>query len=90
MVLPGSAANLAALFVILFVYGWNQYLWPLLAVTNGNLATIVLGIARMITTDQLTAWNLVMAATIWAILPPVAVVLLMQRWFVRGLTEADK
>ncbi len=90
MVLPVSAANLAALFVILFVYGWNQYLWPLLAVTNGNLETIVLGIARMITTDQLTAWNLVMAATIWAILPPVAVVLLMQRWFVRGLTEADK
>ncbi len=90
MVLPVSAANLAALFVILFVYGWNQYLWPLLAVTNGNLETIVLGIARMITTDQLTPWNLVMAATIWAILPPVAVVLLMQRWFVRGLTEADK
>ena len=90
MVLPVSAANLAALFVILFVYGWNQYLWPLLAVTNGTLDTIVLGIARMITTDQLTPWNLVMAATIWAILPPVAVVLLMQRWFVRGLTEADK
>jgi len=90
MVLPVSAANLAALFVILFVYGWNQYLWPLLAVTNGHLDTIVLGIARMITTDQLTPWNLVMAATIWAILPPVAVVLLMQRWFVRGLTEADK
>jgi len=90
MVLPVSAANLAALFVILFVYGWNQYLWPLLAVTNGHLVPIVLGIARMITTDQLTAWNLVMAATIWAILPPVAVVLLMQRWFVRGLTEADK
>ena len=90
MVLPVSAANLAALFVILFVYGWNQYLWPLLAVTNGHLVPIVLGIARMITTDPLTAWNLVMAATIWAILPPVAVVLLMQRWFVRGLTEADK
>ncbi|MDE2581489.1 MAG: sn-glycerol-3-phosphate ABC transporter permease UgpE [Rhodospirillales bacterium] len=90
MVLPVSAPNLAALFVILFVYGWNQYLWPLLAATNGHLDTIVLGIVRMITTDQLTPWNLVMAATIWAILPPVAVVLLMQRWFVRGLIEADK
>ena len=90
MVLPVSAPNLAALFVILFVYGWNQYLWPLLAVTNGGLDPIVLGIVRMITTDQITPWNLVMAGTIWAILPPVAVVLLMQRWFVRGLTEADK
>jgi len=90
MVLPVSAANLAALFVILFVYGWNQYLWPLLAATNGQLDTIVLGIVRMIDTDQMTPWNLVMAATIWAILPPVGVVVLMQRWFVRGLTEADK
>ena len=90
MLLPVSAPNLAALFVILFVYGWNQYLWPLLAVTNGRLNPIVLGIVRMITTDQITPWNLVMAGTIWAILPPVAVVLLMQRWFVRGLTEADK
>lgn len=90
ILLPVSGANLAALFVILFVYGWNQYLWPLLVATNGKLDTIVLGIVQMISTDQMTPWNLVMAATIWAILPPVLVVILMQRWFVRGLTDADK
>lgn len=90
ILLPVSGANLAALFVILFVYGWNQYLWPLLVATNGRLDTIVLGIVQMITTDQMTPWNIVMAATILSILPPVAVVLAMQRWFVKGLTEADK
>jgi sn-glycerol 3-phosphate transport system permease protein len=90
ILLPVSGANLAALFVILFVYGWNQYLWPLLVATNGKLDTIVLGIVQMISTDQMTPWNLVMAATIWAILPPVLVVIVMQRWFVRGLTDADK
>lgn len=90
ILLPVSGANLAALFVILFVYGWNQYLWPLLVATNGRLDPIVLGITQMISSDQMTPWNLLMAATIWAILPPVAVVIAMQRWFVRGLTEADK
>ena len=90
ILLPVSGANLAALFVILFVYGWNQYLWPLLVATNGRLDTIVLGIVQMITSDQLTPWNLVMAATILAIVPPVFVVVAMQRWFVAGLTEVDK
>jgi len=90
ILLPVSGANLAALFVILFVYGWNQYLWPLLVATNGRLDTIVLGIVQMITSDQLTPWNLVMAATILAIVPPVFVVVAMQRWFVAGLTETDK
>jgi sn-glycerol 3-phosphate transport system permease protein len=90
ILLPVSGANLAALFVILFVYGWNQYLWPLLVATNGRLDTIVLGIVQMITTDQMTPWNTVMAATMLAIIPPVLVVILMQRWFVKGLTEADK
>ncbi|HET9147107.1 MAG TPA: sn-glycerol-3-phosphate ABC transporter permease UgpE [Acetobacteraceae bacterium] len=90
ILLPVSGANLAALFVILFVYGWNQYLWPLLVATNGRLDPIVLGITQMISSDQMTPWNLLMAATIWAVLPPVAVVIAMQRWFVRGLTEAEK
>ncbi|WP_174503028.1 sn-glycerol-3-phosphate ABC transporter permease UgpE [Acidiphilium sp. C61] len=90
ILLPVSGANLAALFVILFVYGWNQYLWPLLVATNGRLDTIVLGIVQLITSDQLTPWNLVMAATILAIVPPVFVVVAMQRWFVAGLTEVDK
>lgn len=90
ILLPVSGANLAALFVIEFVYGWNQYLWPLLVATNGKLDTIVLGIVQMITTDQLTPWNLVMATTILAIIPPVFVVIAMQRWFVAGLTDVDK
>lgn len=90
ILLPVSGANLAALFVIEFVYGWNQYLWPLLVATNGKLDPIVLGIVQMITTDQMTPWNLVMATTILAIVPPVFVVIAMQRWFVAGLTEVDK
>ncbi|MCF3945870.1 sn-glycerol-3-phosphate ABC transporter permease UgpE [Acidiphilium sp. AL] len=90
ILLPVSGANLAALFVILFIYGWNQYLWPLLVATNGRLDTIVLGIVQMINPEALPQWNFVMAATILALIPPVLVVIAMQRWFVRGLTEADK
>jgi sn-glycerol 3-phosphate transport system permease protein len=90
ILIPVSAANLAALFVILFVYGWNQYLWPLLVATNPRLDTIVIGIVKMIGTETETEWNRVMATAVLALLPPVAVVVLMQRWFVKGLTEGDK
>jgi sn-glycerol 3-phosphate transport system permease protein len=90
MVLPVSRANLAALFVILFVYGWNQYLWPLLAASSPAYTTVVLGIVQMMAPDQMTPWNLVMATTTLALLPPVVVVLLLQGAFVRGLTETDK
>jgi sn-glycerol 3-phosphate transport system permease protein len=90
ILLPVSAANIAALFVILFVYGWNQYLWPLLVATNPKLDTIVIGIVKMIGTETETEWNRVMATAVLALLPPVAVVMLMQRWFVKGLTEGDK
>ena len=90
ILLPVSAANIAALFVILFVYGWNQYLWPLLVATDPKLDTIVIGIVKMISTETQTEWNRVMATAVLALLPPVAVVLLMQRWFVKGLTEGDK
>jgi sn-glycerol 3-phosphate transport system permease protein len=91
VVLPLSRTNIAALFVILFIYGWNQYLWPLLIVTDQNLDTIVVGIKKMIGTgDATTDWNLVMATTILALLPPALVVILMQRWFVRGLVETEK
>ncbi len=89
-VIPVSAANIAALFVILFVYGWNQYLWPLLVATDPKLDTVVIGIVKMIGVDTATEWNKVMATAVLALLPPVAVVLLMQRWFVKGLTEGDK
>ena len=90
IVLPVSGANIAALFVILFVYGWNQYLWPLLVATNQGLDTIVIGIVKMIGQETQTNWSAVMATTVLALLPPVLVVVLMQRWFVAGLTEGEK
>ncbi len=90
ILLPVSAANMAALFVIVFVYGWNQYLWPLLVATDPSLDMIVIGIVKMIGQDSVTDWNRVMATAVLALLPPVAVVLLMQRWFVKGLTEGEK
>ena len=90
-VLPLSATNIAALFVILFIYGWNQYLWPLLITTRDDMQTVVIGIKKMIvTSDALTEWNIVMATAMLAMLPPVLVVVLMQRWFVKGLVETEK
>jgi sn-glycerol 3-phosphate transport system permease protein len=89
--LPLARTNMAALFVILFIYGWNQYLWPLLITTRDDMQTIVIGIKKMIvTSDALTEWQLVMATAMLAMLPPVAVVILMQRLFVRGLVETEK
>ena len=90
ILIPISAANLAALFVILFVLGWNQFLWPLLVATDPRLDTIVIGIVKMVGTETQTEWNKVMATAVLALLPPIAVVVLMQRWFVKGLTEGDK
>jgi sn-glycerol 3-phosphate transport system permease protein len=90
IVLPVCRANLAALFVILFVYGWNQYLWPLLVASSPAYTTIVLGITQMISPEQMTPWNLVMATTTLALIPPVLVVIVLNRAFVRGLTEVDK
>jgi sn-glycerol 3-phosphate transport system permease protein len=90
IVIPVSGANIAALFVILFVFGWNQYLWPLLVATDPKLDTVVIGIVKMIGVDTATEWNKVMATAVLALLPPVAIVVLMQRWFVKGLTEGEK
>src|SRR5579864_4258170 len=90
-VIPLSRTNTAALFVILFIYGWNQYLWPLLVTNTPSMTTIVIGIRQMIGNgDTQTEWQIVMATALLAIIPPVVVVLLMQRWFVRGLVEAEK
>jgi sn-glycerol 3-phosphate transport system permease protein len=91
VVVPLSRTNMAALFVILFIYGWNQYLWPLLVTTQENMYTTVIGIKRMITAgDAATEWNLVMATAMLAMLPPALVVILMQRWFVKGLVDSEK
>jgi sn-glycerol 3-phosphate transport system permease protein len=91
VVLPLSKTNMAALFVITFIYGWNQYLWPILITSQQSLTTAVVGIKSMIASgDTATEWHLVMTATLLAMLPPLAVVLTMQRWFVRGLVDAEK
>lgn len=91
VLLPISRTNIAALFVIMFIFGWNQYLWPLLITTSRGMETIVIGIVKMIgTAEASTDWNIIMATTMLALIPPVLVVILMQRWFVKGLVESDK
>ncbi|WP_332691013.1 sn-glycerol-3-phosphate ABC transporter permease UgpE [Bosea sp. (in: a-proteobacteria)] len=88
---PLSLTTIAALFVIQFIYGWNQYLWPLLVTTKDSMQTIVIGIRKMIvTSDALTEWQLAMATAMLAMLPPVFVVIVMQRLFVKGLVETEK
>ncbi|PAJ87853.1 sn-glycerol-3-phosphate ABC transporter permease UgpE [Burkholderia ubonensis] len=91
VVLPLSKTCIAALFVITFIYGWNQYLWPILITTEASLSTSVVGIKTMIASgDTATEWHYVMAATLLAMIPPLVVVLAMQRWFVRGLVDSEK
>ncbi|AOJ75334.1 glycerol-3-phosphate transporter [Burkholderia ubonensis] len=91
VVLPLSKTSIAALFVITFIYGWNQYLWPILITTEASLSTSVVGIKTMIASgDTATEWHYVMAATLLAMIPPLVVVLAMQRWFVRGLVDSEK
>jgi sn-glycerol 3-phosphate transport system permease protein len=91
VVLPLSKTTMAALFVIQFIYGWNQYLWPLLITSEEEMYTVVIGIKRMIVGgDAANEWQLIMATAILAMLPPAVVVLLMQKWFVKGLVETEK
>ena len=91
ILLPLSRTNIAALSVILFIFGWNQYLWPLLITTDTDMTTIVMGIQRMLfVADSVPEWNLTMATAMLAMLPPVVVVLVMQRQFVKGLVETEK
>ena len=86
-----SKTSIAALFVIQFIYGWNQYLWPLLATTSEDMYPVVIGIKRMIAGgDAANDWNVVMATAILAMLPPAIVVVLMQKWFVKGLVDTEK
>jgi sn-glycerol 3-phosphate transport system permease protein len=90
VLLPMSATSIAALFVIQFIYGWNQYLWPLLVTTDESMYPVVLGIKRMIAGESYTEWNVVMATAMLAMLPPALVVILMQKWFVKGLVDTEK
>jgi sn-glycerol 3-phosphate transport system permease protein len=89
---PLSWANVAALFVVLFIYGWNQYLWPLMITNTEAMRVVVIGIEHLIprTGTHIPEWNVMMAAAMMALIPPVAVILFMQRWFVKGLIETEK
>jgi sn-glycerol 3-phosphate transport system permease protein len=91
ILVPLSRTSMAALFVIMFIYGWNQYLWPLLVTTREDMYTVVIGIKRMVAGgDTLIEWQFVLATAMLALLPPALVVLVMQRWFVKGLVDAEK
>jgi sn-glycerol 3-phosphate transport system permease protein len=91
ILLPLSRTNIAALFVILFIYGWTQYLWPLLITNSNDMNTIVIALRKMVSfADADTQWHLVMVTAMLAIVPPILVVVLMQRWFVRGLVDSEK
>jgi sn-glycerol 3-phosphate transport system permease protein len=92
ILLPLSWANIAALFVVLFIFGWNQYLWPLMITNTEAMRVVVIGLQDLIprTGTHVPEWNVMMAAAMMALLPPVAVILFMQRWFVKGLVESDK
>jgi sn-glycerol 3-phosphate transport system permease protein len=90
--MPLSWANIAALFVVLFIYGWNEYFWPLLITTTQDMRTVIIGLELLIPRSgtELPTWNLIMAGAMMALLPPVAVIIVMQRWFVKGLIETEK
>ncbi len=91
ILLPLTKTSIAALFVIQFIYGWNQYLWPLLATTSEDMYPVVVGIKMMVAGgDSQNEWNVVMATALLAMLPPAMVVMLMQKWFVKGLVDTEK
>ncbi|QDL53735.1 sn-glycerol-3-phosphate ABC transporter permease UgpE [Rhodoferax aquaticus] len=91
ILVPLSVTSIAALFVIQFIYGWNQYLWPLIAATSEDMYPIVVGIKQMIGTgESVSEWNVVMATAVLAMLPPALIVVLMQKWFVKGLVDTEK
>jgi sn-glycerol 3-phosphate transport system permease protein len=91
VLVPLSSTSIAALFVIQFIYGWNQYLWPLLVTTDESMYPVVMGIKRMFSGgDAANEWNVIMATALLAMIPPALVVMLMQKWFVKGLVDSEK
>jgi len=91
ILIPISRTNIAALFIIMFIFGWNQFLWPLLMTTDTSMNTVIMGVEQMIGgQDDVTPWPVVMAASIMAMLPPIIVVVSMQKLFIRGLTDSEK
>ncbi len=91
ILMPLSRSNIAALFIILFIYSWNQYLWPFLITTDENLHTIVMGIQRMVNSgERLPVWHYIMGTAVLAMIPPIIVDVAMQKLFVKGLVESEK
>lgn len=91
ILVPMTRTPIAAMFVIQFIYGWNQYLWPLLITTKEKYYTLLIGINRMLSgADVQIEWQIVMATVLLAMLPPVIVVIAMQKQFVAGMTETEK
>ena len=91
ILIPISKTNLAAIFVIMFLFGWNQFLYPMLLTTDPNMKTIVMAVDSMIPTgDDFAHWPTVFASAILAMLPPIIIIISMQKFFVKGLLESDK
>ncbi len=91
ILVPLSKTNMAALGTIMFVWAWNQYLWPLLVTTDAAHGTAVMELKELIPGSfGIPDWNVAMAGTLVIMLPPLFVVVLMQRWFVRGLIATEK
>lgn len=91
ILIPLSKTNIAALFIIMFIYGWNQYLWPLVIITEGHWSTIVVAMQQMANVaNEIPQWNQIMATAVLAMVPPVLIAIVMQRLFVKGLIEAEK
>ncbi|MCL6229746.1 sn-glycerol-3-phosphate ABC transporter permease UgpE [Bartonella bilalgolemii] len=92
ILLPLSKSNIAALFIIMFIYGWIQYLWPLIVTTDQDHQTILV-ILKQLVVESLQhdpQWNILMAVSVVAMAPPVLVVIFMQRLFIKGLIETEK
>ncbi|MBX8813601.1 sn-glycerol-3-phosphate ABC transporter permease UgpE [Pseudochrobactrum algeriensis] len=93
ILLPLSRTMIAAMFIIMFVYGWNQYLWPMLVTTDESFFTLMRGIKQILQVwvgAQIPDYNEAFALAVLAMVPPVLVVVVFQRWFIKGLTESDK
>lgn len=86
IILPLSKMNILALFIIMFIYGWNQYLWPIVAMTDSEMSTVLIGISQLMSVaDQIPQWNFVMRSAIIAMFIPVVIIVVLQKYFEKVL-----
>ncbi len=91
ILLPLSIPSICSLFVIQFIYGWNQYLWPLLMTTQEKMYPLSVGLRQMMGNGDVSVeWNIVMATVVLMLIPPMIVILSMQKWLVSGLIDSEK